>query len=197
MNNTLDLTQNKTLIQIILKRPINKYGWFLDEKQNDPKYNYHVTTNTRPWNEFIKKGLDFIEFRRYKSPRRLGKLMWSKSPFLCSRPEHKNADKSQTTNTNQLHQNQESNSKLDTVTFIDDEFNNLIVQVVNDEPVHVIKSQEDIISEQALQLAKNDIKAAMAHMEKYLPNLFTSNFQRCVHIQISPSLKERPFHATS
>ncbi|CAF1497236.1 unnamed protein product, partial [Rotaria sordida] len=62
-------------IQIIFKKTMNKKKRFLDSIHQ--KYcNYHVTTNDLGWNEYIKKNLNFIEFREFKSTKTRGKKMW-------------------------------------------------------------------------------------------------------------------------
>jgi predicted nucleic acid-binding OB-fold protein len=70
----LTTTSRTNYIQVILKKVVNKNGWFLDKitgmydrcrirpysleiihKIGD-KCNYHVTNNDMAWNEYIKKG---------------------------------------------------------------------------------------------------------------------------------------------
>ena len=81
---SIDESQSPALstmyIQIILRRVINKHGWFLDQVTGThekkafnfafvffgetlsiligDRCNYHVTDNDLAWNEYIKKGTD-------------------------------------------------------------------------------------------------------------------------------------------
>ena len=49
------MTYRPVYMQIILKRKVNKKGWFLDKITGD-QCNYHVTQHDQAWNEYIKKG---------------------------------------------------------------------------------------------------------------------------------------------
>ena len=48
-------THRTVHIQIIMKKKVNKKGWFLDRITGDA-CNYHVTQHDQAWNEYIKKG---------------------------------------------------------------------------------------------------------------------------------------------
>ncbi|CAF3934669.1 unnamed protein product, partial [Rotaria sordida] len=55
-------------VQILLKRKVNKRGWFLDKVTGD-FCNYHVTYKELPWHQFIKKDRFSIEIGHFQSRR--------------------------------------------------------------------------------------------------------------------------------
>ena len=93
-------------IQIVLKEKLNKRTWFLDDVTSEwgatkesstfskayfhlcennmnrnflfieTHCNYQVTKNDRAWNEYIKKGQNFIEFGTFKSTTVRGRKQW-------------------------------------------------------------------------------------------------------------------------
>ncbi|CAF1581087.1 unnamed protein product [Adineta ricciae] len=70
-------------IQIILKNKINKKTRFLDSITRT-HCNYQVTRNDRAWNEYIKKGGNYIEFNTFKSTTKLQGKRWPPSSLSSS-----------------------------------------------------------------------------------------------------------------
>lgn len=70
-------------IQIIFKRKIHRRKPFLD-KITQTHCNYQVTDNDCAWNEYIKKGGDYIEFNEFKSTRTRGSKQWPTSSVSSS-----------------------------------------------------------------------------------------------------------------
>ena len=70
-------------IQIILKEKVNKKKRFLDEI-TQTHCNYQVTHNDRAWNEYIRKGGDYIEFGQYQSISARGQKQWLSSAIVAS-----------------------------------------------------------------------------------------------------------------
>ncbi|CAF1515717.1 unnamed protein product [Rotaria magnacalcarata] len=62
-------------IQIIFKEKIDRRKPFLDEITKT-HCNYQVTNNDCAWNEYIKKGGNFIEFNEFKSTTKRGRKQW-------------------------------------------------------------------------------------------------------------------------
>ncbi|CAF1108919.1 unnamed protein product [Rotaria magnacalcarata] len=71
--------KNHLHIQIITKLIVNKKCWFLDEITG-VHCNYQITNNDVAWNEYCKKGGDFIEFGEFKSPSTRTKKHWPDLP---------------------------------------------------------------------------------------------------------------------
>ncbi len=70
-------------IQIIFKEKVNRRKPFLDEI-TETHCNYQVTHNDRAWNEYIRKGGDYIEFGEYQSTSARGKKQWSSLASVSS-----------------------------------------------------------------------------------------------------------------
>ncbi|CAF1437120.1 unnamed protein product [Adineta steineri] len=62
-------------IQIILREKRSRQSGFLDQITNT-HCNYQITENDRAWNEYIKKGGDYIEFNSFKSTTKWGTQYW-------------------------------------------------------------------------------------------------------------------------
>ncbi|CAF1390193.1 unnamed protein product [Adineta steineri] len=62
-------------IQIIFKEIIDRRKPFLDEITRT-RCNYQVTRNDVAWNEYIKKGGNYIEFNEFKSTTKRGQTEW-------------------------------------------------------------------------------------------------------------------------
>jgi hypothetical protein len=80
-------------IQIIFKEKIDRRKAFLDQITKT-HCNYQVTRNDCAWNEYIKKGDNYIEFNEFKSTKiRGGQKQWpAQSPSSSSSPSHIAAD---------------------------------------------------------------------------------------------------------
>jgi hypothetical protein len=65
-------------IQIIFRKKIDRRKPFLDEITGT-HCNYQVTHNDVAWNEYIKKGGNFIEFNEFISTSKLGPKKWPPS----------------------------------------------------------------------------------------------------------------------
>ena len=65
-------------VQIILKDKVNIKTRFLDSV-TATHCNYQVTHNDVAWNEYIKKGLKYIEFGEFKSTKLRGQKQWPAS----------------------------------------------------------------------------------------------------------------------
>jgi len=65
-------------IQIIFKEKVDRRKPFLDEI-TETHCNYQVTRNDRAWNEYIRKGGNYIEFGTYQSISTRGKKQWPAS----------------------------------------------------------------------------------------------------------------------
>ena len=70
-------------IQIIFKGKINRRKPFLDDI-TETHCNYQVTQNDRAWNEYIRKGGNYIEFGDYQSISKRGKKQWPTSSVSIS-----------------------------------------------------------------------------------------------------------------
>ncbi|CAF2260335.1 unnamed protein product [Rotaria magnacalcarata] len=80
--------QRYLLIQIILKKTVNKSKRFLDFI-TQTACNYRVTHHACAWNEYIKQALHFIEYGAFKSTKPCKQKQWStvlSSPWLAKFP---------------------------------------------------------------------------------------------------------------
>jgi hypothetical protein len=87
-------------IQIILKEKIDRRKAFLDQI-TQTHCNYQVTRNDCAWNEYIKKGGNYIEFNEFKSTKRRGtQKYWPsiQSQSQSSSPLHIVSSSSRTSN---------------------------------------------------------------------------------------------------
>jgi Geminivirus Rep catalytic domain len=72
-------------IQIIFKEKIDRRKPFLD-KITQTHCNYQVTKDDLAWNEYIKKGGNYIEFNKFKSPNKHKVKQWPPQSSSSSSP---------------------------------------------------------------------------------------------------------------
>lgn len=70
-------------IQIILKEKIDRRKPFLDDITGT-RCNYQVTQNDLAWNEYVKKGDNYIEFNEFKSTRIRSQKQWPSESTTAS-----------------------------------------------------------------------------------------------------------------
>ncbi|CAF2794228.1 unnamed protein product [Rotaria sp. Silwood2] len=70
-------------IQIILKEKIDRRKPFLDDITRT-RCNYQVTQNDLAWNEYVKKGDNYIEFNEFKSTRIRSQKQWPSESTTAS-----------------------------------------------------------------------------------------------------------------
>lgn len=137
-------------IQIILKEKVNRRKPFLDQI-TQTHCNYQVTRNDLGWNEYIKKGGDFIEFNTFKSTTVRGQKQWPPSSSSSSSPSSPTVRLAiaGTTNLPQL-------TTTTTVRLPPEQRRQLEIQ----------------IAEQALELAKTNVDQAMDLIQQTVPTKF-------------------------
>jgi hypothetical protein len=134
-------------VQIILKERVNKKTWFLDTI-TETHCNYQVTANDRAWNEYIKKGLNFIEFGTFKSTTARKHIHWPSASSPSS------ASSSRTTPHMAAAATPSAGTRLQT---------------------HAKREQNKSIAQRALHLAKASVHNAMALIQETMPDKFLAH----------------------
>ena len=128
-------------IQIILKGKLNRRKPFLDDI-TQTHCNYQVTYNDLAWNEYIKKGGDYIEFNTFKSTTVRGQKQWPPSAS-ASASATGNPQVLKTTTTTTVRVQAEQRRQIDTE-----------------------------ISKQALEIARTNVNEAMDLIQETMPTKF-------------------------
>ncbi|CAF1468639.1 unnamed protein product [Adineta steineri] len=153
----INIQTNKTHlhIQIILKDKGKKTSGFLDKITNT-HCNYQVTDNDRAWNEYIKKGCDYVEFGSFKSTSKRAVQYW---------PSQSQSSPSSTTPSSipPIH------SKIPTVATLIPSTTTTAAAAAAEEK----QKQKQVIARHALDLAKTSINDALIFMrDKSIPTEF-------------------------
>jgi hypothetical protein len=175
-------------IQIIFKETIDRRKPFLDEITGI-HCNYLVTNNDCAWNEYIKKGGNYIEFNEFKSTRaRCTQKQWpssqSSSPSSTSLhissnlPIHSTitttVDDSPTTTMNTTSSNSSTAAAAAATT-------TKTVRAQAEER----RKQKEIIAKQAIEIAKKDVDAALKYIKDHFTWDFIHHFQWSVFTTIN------------
>jgi hypothetical protein len=129
---------------------VNKKARFLDAL-TQTTCNYQVTRNDLAWNEYIKKGGNYIEFNEFKSTKKLGPKQWpSTTASTSASPDQAQAVIPRTTTT-------------------------LTVRAQAEER----RQHRIAIYRQAVELAKTSVDAAMDLMEREMIEKFVEHNTWC------------------
>ena len=143
-------------VQIILKERVNKKTWFLDTI-TETHCNYQVTANDRAWNEYIKKGLNFIEFGTFKSTTARKHIHWPST----SSPSSSAASSSRTT----PHIAAAAAAAAAAAT----------PSAGTRLQTHAKREQNKNIAQRALHLARASVHNAMALIQETMPDKFLAH----------------------
>ena len=141
--------QHQLEIQVIFKRAIARKRRFLEEFSQLPCI-YQVTTNDRAWNEYIKQGLNFIEFGDFKSVSVRGRKHWPRS---CNR----------------------SSLLWNPASSLERNFSTIQWSLNNAELIDVEHEHRQMIAKQLLKLAETSTHIAMDFLRISTPDIFYQN----------------------
>ena len=143
-------------LQIILKDKVNRKRPFLDEI-TQTRCNYQVTRNDRAWNEYIRKGDDYIEFGDYQSVSARGQKQWpvSSSSSPPSSPSATSLDQGQSTRT--------ATTTTTTTT------------TRTTATTRAQAEQRRQLAKQAIELAETNVDSAMDFIRRSMPDKFLTH----------------------
>ncbi|CAF3396538.1 unnamed protein product [Rotaria socialis] len=192
-------------IQIIFHTKSNKKEWFLDEILNDSQCNYYVTAKDDQWNQYIKQKSNFIEYGLYESLKSHAKIRWSSSPFIRAQQENVSSIKKKKKNVaiekniNDTVNNDDHNEEDSDIEELDSHKsisinerkehrtnqnkittanNSNQLEHINENYMEAYYLKRNIISEQALKLARTSISQAMNFVETNMPYEYMLNAKK-------------------
>jgi hypothetical protein len=121
-----------------------------------------VTTNDRAWNEYIKKGLNFIEFGSFKSTTKWAQKEWPSQMLSSSSPQAHSTTTTTTTSTIIPHR--------PTTTAIATTSAMARMQTTKEK-----NKYEKEIAKQALDLAQTNVDNAMDLIRHSMPDKFLAH----------------------
>ena len=134
-------------IQIILKEKIDRRKPFLDDI-TQTHCNYQVTRNDRAWNEYIRKGDDYIEFGDYQSVSSRGQKQWSAAAASSPSSSATSADQGPSTR---------GTTRTTTTTSIN---------------TRAQAEERRQLAKQAIELAEANVDSAMDFIRRSMPDKF-------------------------
>ncbi|CAF3542148.1 unnamed protein product, partial [Rotaria sp. Silwood2] len=151
-------------IQIIFKEIIDRRKPFLDEI-TQTHCNYQVTKNDLAWNEYIKKGGNYIEFNEFKSTKTRGSKQWpssSSSPSSSRSPRFRSPSVSSARATSPI-----------VITTVDLPHPSVVPKATITKRQAEEKRQHQLeIYKQAVKLAENNIGHAMDLIKREMIDKF-------------------------